>query len=87
MNQSQQIMESLGEVIGKVHHTSTNKKDGVEAKVIEHAKGFNVTLRDIDADEEVGSKIFPKDKLKDAIAYAKSVVSGKTPKGTSARVL
>ena len=89
MNQSQQIMESLGEVIGKIHHTATNKKDGLEATVIEHAKGFIVNFRDTDADELIGSKIFPKDKLKDAISYAKSVVSGKAPKGskTFARIL
>ena len=86
MNQSRQIMESLGEVIGKIHHTATNKKDGVEAKVIEDAKGFKVTLRDTDVDKEVGNRIFPKDKLKDAIAYAKSVVSGKNQKGSSVRV-
>ena len=50
-----------------------NVEDGIESYVTEGAFGFHVSLKDVDANEFVGSVICFKDEAK-AIAKAKEIV-------------
>ena len=54
--------------------TFTNTEYNVAAIVTETSKGFAVSLLDCDSEEIVGTRIFPKDRHADALAYAKFLV-------------
>jgi hypothetical protein len=54
--------------------TFINNEFNTAAIVTEISKGFAVSLIDCDSEEIVGTRIFPKDREADAIAYAKLLV-------------
>jgi hypothetical protein len=54
--------------------TFTNTEYNVAAIVTEISKGFAVSLLDCDSEEIVSTRIFPKDRYDDALAYAKFLV-------------
>jgi hypothetical protein len=54
--------------------TFINNEFNTAATVTEISKGFAVSLIDCDSEEIVGTRIFPKEREADAIAYAKFLV-------------
>lgn len=50
----------------------TAEKTGVSAEVFEHSKGYSVVVKDTDAGETVGVRIYRPDMLAQALVYAEA---------------
>jgi hypothetical protein len=61
-------------------YTFTNANDGICATVTKVAKGYAVSLLDTDVEEGlIEGRVYPEDRLEDAVEYALAFILGKTP--------
>ena len=56
--------------------TFINPDFGIAATVTETKRGYAVTFLDTDAEQIISTRIYPTDKLNNAIAYARGLTNG-----------